>query len=485
MFLGQVATPSLFQVLGVRAAMGRTFLPQEGEAGRDHQVLLSDILWREKFGTDRNIVGQAVILNSEHYTVVGVMPAGFEYPARNFRLWVPAALSTGLFKKFPDAHFLRVIGRLKPGITTSRLQAELDSVQHNMATRDPSASRKLLHAPLQDAATGDVRRPLIVIMCAVAFVLLIACANVANLLLARATARQREMAVRAALGAGRLRLMRQLLVESVLISMLGGTLGLVLAVWGLESLIAFSPANLPGIQNTHVDVRVLGFTCLVSLFTGLLFGAAPALTNWSSDWNETLKQGNRGTVGGPGAGLRGALVAGEIALSVVLLASAGLMLRSFVRLQNVDPGFHAVNVLTAGFSVREARYPDAANIRRFDQDLLDKVRAVPGVEFASTNTALPFSGQGWGNGVEIEGHPAPKGKAHIVQVQCISPQYFASMGVAMRRGRDFGEQDKEKAIPVAVIAESMAKQFWPGEDPIGKRVNLDGPWRTVVASQQM
>jgi putative ABC transport system permease protein len=480
MLLGQMASPGVFQTLGVPAALGRTFLPEEAQAGRDHVVVLGHALWREKFGADPNIVGQPVVLNSETYTVVGVMPAGFDYPAPTFRLWVPAALSSGSFQKFKDAHMLRVIGRLKPGIGTARLEAELDGVTHRIAERDPGSIRRLLHAPLQEAATGEIRRPLIVIMCAVGFVLLIAYANVANLLLARATARQREMAVRAAMGAGRLRLMRQLLVESVVVSIVGGLFGFLLAVWGIDALIAFSPANLPGIQNTHIDVWVLGFTILVSVGTGLLFGLAPALTTWNSDWNEVLKQGSRGAAGGPGSRLRGALVAAEVALSLVLLTSSGLMLRSFLRLQSVNPGFRAENVLTASMALREARYTEAANIIAFDRALLEKLRSLPGVESVATNTALPFSGHGWGNGVAIEGHPSRAGEARVAQVQCISTRYFTSMGIPLMRGRDFEERDSEKSLPVAIISESMAKAYWPGEDPIGKRLEVDGPLRTVV-----
>lgn len=478
--LGQMASPGVFQTLGVPAALGRIFLAEEAQAGRDHVVVFSNGLWREKFGGDSKIIGKSVILNSEAYTVVGVMPAGFDYPAATYRLWVPAALSTGIFQKFKDAHLLRVIGRLKPGISEARLKTELDAVSHRIAERDPKWNRRLMHAPLQQATTGEIRRPLLVIMIAVGFVLLIACANVANLLLARATTRQREMAVRAAMGAGRLRLMRQLLVESVVISIAGGLFGFLLATWGIDALIAFSPANLPGIQNTHIDEWVLGFTVLVSIGTGLLFGLAPALTSWNSDWNEVLKQGSRGAAGGPGSRLRGALVAAEIALSIVLLTSSGLMLRSFLRLQSVNPGFRAENVLTASLALSETRYPEAAGMIAFDRALLAKLRSLPGVEAVATNTHLPFSGQGWGNAINVEGHPARPGEGRVAQVQCISTRYFTSMGIPLMRGREFDERDTEKALPVAIVSESMAKAYWPDEDPIGKRLELDGPWRTVV-----
>lgn len=288
------------------------------------------------------------------------------------------------------------------------------------------------------------------------------------------------MAVRAAMGAGRLRLVRQLLVESLVLSIVSGLFGFLLAIWGLDALIGLSPANLPGIRNTHIDASVLGFTIILSIATGLLFGVAPALTAWNSDFNNAFKHSTRGAAGAPGSRLRTALVAGEIAVSLLLLTSAGLMLRSFIRLQSVNPGFRAENVLTASMALREARYPEAANMIAFDRALLEKLRLLPGVESAATNTALPFSGQGWGNGVSIEGHPARRGEGPVVQVQCISPRYFVSLGIRLLRGRDFDQRDDEKGAPVAIVAESMAKKFWPGEDPIGKRLELDGPMRTIV-----
>jgi len=480
MYMGLLATPSIFSVLGVKAALGRTFSAEEAQVGQDHVMLLSDGLWKERFGSDPRIVGQTVILNSEPYIVVGVMPPGFAYPSSQYRLWAPAALTSAVYQKYPDAHFLSVIGRLKPGTSDPRLEAELALVARHLAERDPNNNRSLRHAKLQVLQTGEIRRPLMVLLCAVGLVLLIACSNVANLFLARATSRRQEMAIRIALGASRLRLVRQTLVESLLVSLLGGGLGLVLAFWGVYALRGLTPENVPGIRETHLDARVLVFTILVSAAAALLSGLAPALTCWTPSSAGVLRQGARGTGGAVVSRLREALVCGEVALSVVLLISAALMLRSFAHLQGVDPGFRPASVLTAGLALPERRYPEAPNLRSFFRNTLENLRALPEVQAAAINTALPFSGQDWGNSVEIEGHPAPPGHSDIVQFQCVSPSYFAAMGIELRAGRDFEDRDSEKAAPVAIIDSLMATKFWPGENPIGRRINIDGPWRTVV-----
>lgn len=480
MIFGLMATPSLFQVLGVTPMLGRTFSPDEGFAGRDHVVLLSYGLWKEQFGGDPNILSQSIMLNGEAYTVVGVMGPEFVYPAPRYRLLVPIALNGGVFQKFRDAHLLRVIGRLKSGVTEPRLQAELDIVGRRIAERDPNNTRVLQHARLHEVQTGSMRTPLLIIMCAVGFVLLIACSNIANLLLARAATRQKEMAIRIAVGARRLRIARQLIVESLLLSIIGGGLGFLLSLWLLDSVVALLPPDLPGVHGLHMDGWVLGFTAISTLGTGLLFGLAPALTSWSSRWTEMLKQGDHVSGHGIGPWLRRGFVFAEITLSVILLSAAGLTLRSFVRLQQVDPGFRPGSVLTASISLAETRYPEAANIRAFYRNILDRLRAIPGARGAAINTAVPFSGQGWGNSVEVEGRPAAPGDSFLVSVQCVSPAYFSTMGIALDNGRDFDDRDSEKGAPVAIIDRRMAESLWPGENPLGKRINLDGPWRTIV-----
>ena len=480
MCTGLLATPSIFSVLGAGAALGRTFSPEEGRASNDHVVVLSDGLWKEKFGADPGIVGRTITLNGEPYAVVGVMPRGFAYPSSRYRLWAPLALTAAVYQKYPDAHFLSVIGRLKSGTTDARFETELSLVARRLAERDRNNNRLLRHARLQALQTGEIRRPLLVILSAVGLVLLIACSNVANLFLARATSRRQEIAVRIALGASRLRIVRQLLVESLLVSFLGGGLGLTFAFGGVYVLRGFTPENVPGIRETHLDATVLLFTVLVSAVAALLSGLAPALTGWTPSSADILRHGSRGTGGTAVSRLREALVFGEVALSVVLLISTALMLRSFAYLQSVNPGFRPASVLTAGVAPPQRRYPEASNLKAFFRSTLESLRTMPGVQAVAINTALPFSGQDWGNSVEIEGHPVPLGHSHIVQVQCVSPSYFAAMGIEVRAGREFEDRDSEAAAPVAIIDALMASKFWPGENPIGRRINLDGPWRTIV-----
>lgn len=482
MVFGQMVTPSLFSVLGVSPRIGRVFLETEGQAGNEHVVILSHGLWKEQFGGDPNVLSKTVLLNGESYAVVGVMGPEFTYPAERYRLWVPAALNGGMFTKFRDAHFLQVIGRVKPGISDARVRAELQSVEKSIAALDPDSKRELHFTKLQEAQTGSIRKPLLVLMAAVGLVLLIACSNIANLLLARAATRQKEMAVRIAVGARRWRIARQLLVESTLLAGIGGALGYLCAFWALDALVALLPGDVPGLSAVRMDPSVLVFTAGVSLFTGILFGLAPAITNWTEAWSQILKQGDHGG-GGRNAiapRVRSTLIFLEVALSVVLLCGASLMLRSFLRLQQVDPGFNADNVLTGSVSMPEKRYPDIAHIRSFYHRTLGAMRAIPGVESAAFNTALPLSGQGWGNDVQIEGRPVAPGEQNLVQVQCVSSQYFEAMGISLKNGRGFEETDTETSPLVAIVDATAAERFWPGENPIGKRLNVDGPVRTVV-----
>lgn len=480
MFLGQLVTPRLFHLLGVNPALGRVFLPEEGESGRDHVVVLSHSLWKSTFGADPGIVGQAITLNNEKYTVVGVMPAGFDFPAPDYRLWVPAALNGSIFKRHPDAHFLRVLGRLKPGLTLRTSQVEIDAFAQQLAREQNQPNKRLHQVPLVESETAAVRRPLIVLAFAVAFVLLIACANVANLLLARAASRQKEIAIRTALGAGRARIVAQMLTESMLLSVIGGACGFILAIWGVDALTALSPRDLPRVQYIHVDYRVLLFAIAISIGTGLLFGLIPAFTSTRSDANEALKQATRGSTTGSASRVRNALMFAEIALSCVLLIGAGLMLRSFIALQNVNPGFRADNVLTIPLALNETTYPQVSQMLSFYRDALDRLRALPGVDAAGMNTHLPFSGQDWGNGYAVEGHAPAPGESYVTQVRVISPGYLAAMGIPVRSGRDFNEYDNERGGPVILINETIARKFWANESPIGKRIQVDGPWRTIV-----
>jgi putative ABC transport system permease protein len=481
MILGQRATASLFRLLGVNAALGRTFAPDEDAPERDHVVVLSHGLWASKFSSDPKILGQDLNLNNESYRVIGVMPEGFEFPARQYKLWVPVAMNRGFFAKNPDAHFFRALARLKPGITRERVRAELDSLPQWLAL-PPGANRRFQQGSLEEQVSGGVRRPLLVLMIAVGFVLLIACANVASLMLARATARQREMAIRAALGAGRGRLIAQTLTESVLLAVLGGALGLMLAVWGVDALIALSPKEIARMEHVHIDAWVLCFTAVASVLTGLLFGLAPAIAGSRREWGDALKQSGKSSASGGFMRLRGVLVFAEIALSMVLLIGAGLMLRSFVLLEQVNPGFRPDHVFTAVASLQEARYPDAPSMVRFTRTMLDRVRSLPGADAAGITTHLPFSGQDWGNGYEVEGHPAPAGQDYIAQARGVSPGYFRAIGIPLRAGRDLDEHDVEHSAQAIVVNEAVAKRFWPNHpaDALGQRINVDGPWRTVV-----
>ena len=481
MILGQRATGSLFRLLGVNAALGRTFAPDEDAPDRDHVVVLSYGLWASKFYSDPKILGQDLKLNNESYRVIGVMPEGFEFPGREYKLWIPVAMNQGFFAKHPDAHFFRALGRAKPGITRERVNAELDSLPQWLALA-PGANRRFQQASLEAMVSGGVRRPLLVLMIAVGFVQLIACANVASLMLARATARQREMAIRAALGAGRGRLIMQTLTESVPLAAMGGALGLMLAVWGVDALIALSPKEIAGMEHVHVDTWVLCFTALASVLTGLLFGLAPAIAGSRREWGDALKQSGKSSAGSDLIRLRGVLVFAEIALSMVLLIGAGLMLRSFALLEQVNPGFQPAHVFTAAASMQEARYPDATSMVRFTRTMLDRVRSLPGADAAGITTHLPFSGQDWGNGYEVEGHPAPAGQDFIAQARGISPGYFRAIGIPVRAGRDLDEHDVDHSAQAIVVNEAVAKRFWPNHpaDALGKRINVDGPWRTVV-----
>jgi putative ABC transport system permease protein len=480
MFLGQQVTPNLFQVLGVNAKIGRLFAEEEGQPGHDHVVLLSNGLWKSSFGSDPSVSGRVIHLNGEPYTIVGVMDESFSYPASEYRLWVPAALSSGIFQKFPNAHLLRVIGRLKPGVSEAELQGELSAIERQMAAAGQGDRRELRHAPLQKQGTAGIREPLLVIMCAVGLLLLIACSNVANLFLARATARQREIAIRVALGASRWRIVRQLTVESLMVAAIGGALGCVLARWLLRSVLALTPQDVPGIRNAGIDSYVMIFALAVSVVTGVIFGLVPILSGGLLFTGNGLHQ--RGSIQGAtsSARVRSLLMFGEVALSVVLLTSSLLMLQSFVRLQRVDPGFQTAGTLTASFALPEGRYPEAANLRSFYRRTLVELQSQPGIEAAAFNTALPFSGQGWGNSVDIEGHPTAPGETRIVQVQCVSPQYFTAMGIAVLKGRSFSDYDREDSLPVAIVDAESARTYWPGEDPIGKRLDVDGGPRTVV-----
>jgi putative ABC transport system permease protein len=477
LLFGHLVTPSLFQTLRVNAALGRVFLDSEGEVGQDHVVILSYPVWRDKFGQRADVLGQPIVLNGEPYTVVGVMPPGFDFPRTDVKLWVPAASDGPFLQQYPDAHLLPVIGRLKPGITPQRLQAEVDLLGKRVDPPD-DANRHYFAVSLKEFTTGQLRNPLIVLLCAVGFLLLIACANVANLMLARANSRQGEMAIRAAMGASRRRLIAQLLTEAAVLAFVGGIVGLAVAIWGLDLLKLFGAENIPELAHSHIDRTALVFVFLASVASGLLFGLGPASTASRTSFQTALKGTTRSTTGADRT--RHALVFAEVALAAVLLIGCALMMRSFVALTHVDPGFRPENVVTANAVLMKERYPDAATMLRFYRASLTSVRALPGVQVAGMVTHLPFGGNDWGNGFDVEGQPEHARAEYSAQIRPVSPGYFPALGIPLKLGREFGESDNETAPGVAIVNEVLAKRFWPNESPLGRRIRYGKDWLSIV-----
>jgi len=472
---GRSVSANLFPLLGVEPQLGRVFTAAEDQPGAQHVVLLSYALWQRRFGGDQGIVGQSLTLNGESYVVVGVMPARFQFPSSDDQAWVPIALSQ------EDAgnrnrHYLQVLARLKPGVSLAQAQSEMSTIAARLQQQYPESNTDLGAAvqPLHEHLVGDIKPALLVLLGAVGLVLLIACANVANLLLARAAVRQKEIAVRVALGARRWRLIRQFLTESVLLSSLGGLVGLAIAYGGLVVLKAFIPENISQAREISIDLKVLGFTFLVSVATGLIFGLAPAVQAARFNQIETLKEGGRdAATGGSGKRLRGLLVMAEVAISLVLLIGAGLLINSFLRLRNVDPGFRADNLLTMRVVLPDAKYETMERRSVFYTDLINRVQSLAGVRSAAVTTNLPLYRQGNSIGIGIEGRPAPPpGQELIVVTRIVSPGYFDTMSIPLLQGRQLTEQDAKTTPRAVVISETMARRYWPGEDAVGKRISL-------------
>ncbi|CAN5347634.1 ABC transporter permease [soil metagenome] len=482
--VGAQASIDLVPLLGVEPSQGRAFLPEEEIYGKHRVVIVSEELWRSRFGADAKLLNQTIKLNGEDFNVVGVMPRGFDFPERRVMLWTPLALPDGSSRNTRGNYWLGVVGRLKPGVTEAQAQADLNNVHHQLAqdvkeTAGYGARVESLH----EATVGNVRAALVVLLAAVACVMLIACANVANLLLARAAGRQREVAIRAALGANRRRLIRQLMTESLLLSILGGIAGLLLAVWGVDALVSLEP-DLPRLNAIRVDGRALVFMFALVLLTSLLFGIAPAWRATKINLDESLKEGGRrATGGGREYRLLNSLVVAEIAIALVLLVGAGLMVNSLLRLQHVDPGFKTNNILTMQLALPKSRYPDERRELTvgFYRQLLERLKALPGVEAAGMTTALPLTQSGWGKVFTREDRPAPKSLKEIpsIQYRQVSAGYFNTLGIPLTKGRFLSESDTSESSPVAVINETMAKRFWPDEDPLGKRFWLGPPEEMV------
>ncbi len=473
---GVRVSEDLLPLLNEKPVLGRAFLPEEYQPGKNHEVLVSDGLWRRLFGSDPGLVGRTLKLNDENYTVIGVMPPRFGFPPNERALlYTPLA---------PDANrshgWLWAVGRLKPGISLREAQVEMDTISHRLEQQYTHSSERqgVNLLPLQERVVGDLRPAFLVFVCAVGLVLLIACANCANLMLGRTTARARELAVRVALGAGRRRLMQQLLTESALLSLLGGAVGLLLAVWGVDVLVALMKKGLPipRLENVGIDGWVLGFAFLVSLLTGIIFGLAPALAASRVELNESLKEGSRSVTGSlRPVQLRSLLVVSEVALALVLLVGAGLMIRSFLLLSRVDTGVDTRNVLALDFSLYESRYAQPHVHSDFLRQVAERVRNLPGVNSASWATTLPLSGDSDEDSFSIVGQPEPgPGKPRNASFNVVGPGYFKTLRIPLTRGRDFTDHDTEAAPGVVLINQAMVRRFWPDEDPLGKQITMDG-----------
>ncbi len=474
---GLRVTANLFSLLGAEVALGRGFLPEDERAGAAPVILLSRRMWTSRFGSNPQIVGQAVTLSGKSFTVVGVMPAGFQHPGiggANTDVWRPLVMDADQMRR--EARHLQVLARLKPAINLRKAQAGMETLARSLEQQYPktNANYGVSLVPLHETVTGDAKPALNLLLAAVGFVLLIACANVANLLLSRAATRQREMAVRMALGAGRFRLIRQLLTESLLLAALGGAAGLLLALWGMDSLMALSADKLPRGDQISIDGRVLAFTLAISLLTGLLFGLAPAFHASRLSLQESLKAGGVTTAAVfRRSRLRNFLVVSEVALALILLVGAGLLIRSFLFLQRVDPGLDPRHALTMRVAVPASKYPTGQRRVAFYKELLQRVEALPGVRSAGVATWLPLSGQHVTTRLTIEGRPAPPaGEELSTDYRVISPGYFRALGASLLKGRELSERDNGQASVAVVINEALAQHFWPTEDPLGKRVSI-------------
>ena len=483
---GWIVSPNFFEVLGARPELGRTFAPGDS---KDHVVVLSHAIWTGLFGGDRGIQGKNIAIDGTTYTVVGVMPAEFSSPFPTVQVWVPWPEAAAATAARGD-RFLRVIARLKPSMTLDRAQADMDTITPRLAheyKEDAGVSAYLV--PAGEQITGSVRPALLVLLGAVGFVLLIGCANLANLLLARSAAREKEFAIRAALGACHSALVRQLLTESLLLSFLGGAIGTLLASWGTHYLQANIVDQIPRAQDIGLDARVLFFTLGLSVLTGIGFGLFPALATFKGQFNESLKKGSRGSGAGVQARrLRDLLVVWEMALALVLLVGAGLLVNSFQRLRTINPGFNPEKVLTCQISLPSSKYKDP-QIVDFFQRLLAGVRALPGVKAAGATMTLPLGNpnSGFWGGLNIEGHVALKRESiPIVSFSQVTPGYFSAMGIPLVKGRAFTEQDNSSLSPkVVIINATLAHRFFSDAEPVGRRICMGedcskGPWLTVV-----
>jgi putative ABC transport system permease protein len=491
---GARITHNFFSALGATAAQGRVFLPEEDQPGKNKVVVLNHGFWQRRFGGDPSILNRNITLNDESYTVVGIMPPSFQFGRELGQvrdIWTPIAFTPEqLSPNNLTNEFLFVIARLKPNVTIRQAQAELDTIAANLRQQFmPGADRSnwgLTTESFRELVVGDIRQALWILMGIVGLVLLIACANVANLLLARAADRQKEMAIRTALGAGRWRVIRQLLTESALLSVAGGAIGLLLAWWGVSALVKVNEAQIPRASEVGLDWRVLAFTLGVALLTGIIFGLVPALQASKADLHETLKEGGRTGSSGARGWVRGTLVVLEMALALVVLVSAGLLIRSFWRLQQVNPGFVPQNVLAMSVTLPMTKYREPVQRANFFKELLQQIRTLSGVRSAGACSILPLSGNNSSGSFRIEGRDVPQGQSLPHGDRwAATTDYFSTMKIPIVRGRFFDDRDTMESQPVAIIDETMQRKYWPNEDPVGKRISFQGGqqnpiWREIV-----
>jgi predicted permease len=490
-------TSGYFRVLGLQPELGREFDFQAEIPGNGLQVILSDRVWRTRFGADPQIIGRKITMNTQPFTVIGVMPAGTEHPGNDYHavaygegvdVWWPFVFAGDSNRR--GSHFIEGIGRLKEGVSSDSARAEMNAIMAQLAREHPNndAGWSVLVIPLYTEIVGASRQILLVLLGSVGIVLLIACANVANILLARASARQREIAVRLAMGAQRSRVLRQLLTESLLISLIGGTFGLALAFGGVRALVLLLPADFPRAQDIHVSGAVLAFTFLVSILTGILFGLAPAMQASRTDPKEGLQKAGRTSTAGRHQGrLRSALVIAEVSLASVLLIGAGLMLRTFLNLVHLNPGFREDHLLTASLSLPHAQYKTGDQTAQFYDQLASSLNQLPGVESAGAGSDLPWTGYDENaGGFIIEGQKPPPNQEFHARYHMATPGYFSAMGIPLLQGRFFAERDKKSAPWVLIINHAMAERYWPHEDVLGRRISFDdapkkdSDWMTIV-----
>ena len=489
---GLQVSSNLFPMLGVQPLLGRFFLPDEETKGKEHEVILGYRLWQRDFGGDPGIVGRPITLQGEPYTVVGVMPSGFQFApfwATKAEVFAPLALGDRVASR--EGNSLRVFARLKPGVSVEEARSEMTTITGRLEQQYPGTNRNVTVQLLKEKVVGDVRPAVLVLLAAVSFVLLIACANVAHLLMARGAARQKEIAIRAALGAERWQITRQYLTESLLLAFLGGTAGLLLAFWGIRMLVRLLPASMPRVDSIGLDWRVLLFTAALSIVTGIIFGIVPALQAGDVHLRDALQETGRGTGESFRRNrLRSVLVGSEFALAILLMIGAGLMIRTFSALRAIDPGFQPHHLLSAVVSVAGSEEARPEKRAVFYQEVLQRVGALPGVESVSAINHVPLAGDTWGYPFKVEGRPLPlPGESPNAIYRVIFPGYFRTMGISLLRGRDITDRDNLNAPGVVIINDRLARLYWPGEDAVGKRITFDNPqknpvWLTVVGVAQ-